>query len=181
LFQKLKADGFVVYVLNPLQAQSFRNEKIRGSKTDDLDCELIAKVIKFGIGKETPLFDENLFALKQLSRFRWNLVQRLSSIKLEVTSVLDTIFPEYDTVFKKLFGKTSVAVLSEHTTPEEIAGLAVEQLTVLLEKTSRKRFRKETAEQLQKEAKETFGLRFEIDAFSLELQLLLSQVKHLER
>src|ERR1700688_4995392 len=49
LFQKLKGAGFVVYVLNPLQVQSFRNEKIRGSKTDDLDCELIAKVIKFGV------------------------------------------------------------------------------------------------------------------------------------
>jgi len=180
LFQKLKADGYVVYVLNPLQVQSFRNEKIRGSKTDDLDCELIAKVIKFGVGKETNIPDEKLFQLKQLARFRWDLVQRLSSIKLEVISVLDTVFPEYETVFKGLFGKTSLTILSEYTTPDEIAKLDVQQLTELLEKTSRKKFRKATAEKLQQTAKDTFGLKFGIDAFSLELKLLLSQIRHLQ-
>ena len=84
-----------------------------------------------------------MFQLKQLSRFRWDLVQRLSSIKLEVISVLDTVFPEYETVFKSLFGKTSIAVLSEYTTPDEIARLDVAKLTELLEKTSRKKFRKQ--------------------------------------
>lgn len=181
LFQKLKADGFVVYVLNPLQVQSFRNEKIRGSKTDDLDCELIAKVIKFGVGKETQLPEENLFALKQLARFRWDLVQRLSSSKLKTMSVLDTVFPEYETVFKKLFGKTSQVILSEYTTPDEIAALDIEKLTAVLEGASRKKFRREKAEKLQQTARETFGLKFGIDAFSLELTLLLSQIHHLEK
>lgn len=181
LFQKLKADGFVVYVLNPLQVQSFRNEKIRGSKTDDLDCELIAKVIKFGVGKETQLPEENLFALKQLARFRWDLVQRLSSSKLKTMSVLDTVFPEYETVFKKLFGKTSQVILSEYTTPDEIAALDIEKLTAVLEGASRKKFRREKAEKLQQTARETFGLKFGIDAFSLELKLLLSQIHHLEK
>src|SRR6266404_1563471 len=72
LFQKLKAQGWKVFVLNPLQVHSFRNEKIRGAKTDDLDCELIAKVLKFGIGNETAVPSEQLFQLKQLCRFRWD-------------------------------------------------------------------------------------------------------------
>lgn len=181
LFQRLKKDGYVVYVLNPLQVQSFRNEKIRGSKTDDLDCELIAKVIKFGVGKETQVPDEALFQLKQLSRFRWDLVQRISSVKLEIISVLDTIFPEYETVFKTLFGKTSMMILSEYTTPDEIAVLDMEKLTQELEKSSRKQFGKTTAEKLQKNAKDTFGLKFGIDAFSLEMKLFLSQIRHLQR
>lgn len=181
LFQKLKADGFVVYVLNPLQVQSFRNEKIRGSKTDDLDCELIAKVLKFGVGKETAMPSEELFQLKQLARFRWDLVQRLSGIKLEMMSVLDTVFPEYETVFKGLFGKTSIALLSEYTMPDEIASLNVEKLTLLLEKNSRKKFGRKTAEKLLQTARDTFGLRFGINAFSLELKLLLSQIRHLQK
>jgi len=181
LFQKFKADGFVVYVLNPLQVQSFRNEKIRGSKTDALDCELIAKVLKFGVGKETAMPSEALFQLKQLARFRWDLVQKLSGIKLEMMSVLDTVFPEYETVFKGLFGKTSVALLSEYTMPDEIASLDIEKLTVLLERNSRKKFGRSHAEKIQQAAKETFGLRFGINAFSLELKLLLGQIKHLQK
>jgi len=180
LFQKLKEDSWQVFVLNPLQVQSFRNEKIRGSKTDDLDCELIAKVLKFGVGKKTALPNEALFTLKQLNRFRWKLVQKTSSIKLEVLTVLDTLFPEYQTVFKEIFGKTSVMVLSEYTTPEEIASLDVELLTARLEKTSRKQFHKDTAEKLQQSARETFGLRFGIDALSLQLKLLASQITHLD-
>lgn len=180
LFQKLKADGWKVFVLNPLQVQSFRNEKIRGSKTDELDSELIAKVLKFGVGKETAMPSEELFQLKQLTRFRWDLVQRISSIKLEVISVLDTVFPEYETVFKGLFGKTSLMVLSEYTLPDEIASLDVEKLTALLEKNSRKKFGRNHAEKLQQTARDTFGLRFGMSAFSLELKLLLSQIRHLQ-
>lgn len=180
LFQKLKADGWKVFVLNPLQVQSFRNEKIRGSKTDELDSELIAKVLKFGVGKETAMPSEELFQLKQLARFRWDLVQRISSIKLEVISVLDTVFPEYETVFKGLFGKTSLMVLSEYTLPDEIASLDVEKLTALLEKNSRKQFGRNHAEKLQQTARDTFGLRFGMSAFSLELKLLLSQIRHLQ-
>jgi transposase len=181
IFQKLKADGWKVFVLNPLQVQSFRNEKIRGSKTDELDSELIAKVMKFGVGRETAMPSEELFQLKQLTRFRWDLVQRLSSIKLEVISVLDTVFPEYETVFKGLFGKTSLMVLSEYTLPDEIASLDVEKLSALLEKNSRKKFGRKHAEKLQQTARDTFGLRFGMSAFSLELKLLLSQIRHLQK
>ncbi|HWY79159.1 MAG TPA: IS110 family transposase [Candidatus Sulfotelmatobacter sp.] len=181
LFQKLKEDGFKVFVLNPLQVQSFRNEKIRGSKTDELDCILIARVLKFGVGNEKGLPDEDLFQLKELTRFRLSLVHYLSSIKLKIIAVLDSVFPEYDTIFKSLFGKTSIALLTAHTTPEEIACLDVTKLTKLLETNSRKYFSKETAEEVQKKAKHTFGLRFGIDAFSLQLKLLLSQVTHLQK
>ena len=43
LFEHLKRDGFAVHVLNPLQVASHRNENIRGAKTDEIDCKLIAK------------------------------------------------------------------------------------------------------------------------------------------
>ena len=102
LFEKLKRDGYTVFVLNPLQVQSFRNEKIRGTKTDDADCELIAKVVKFGIGRETKIPNEDLFQLKQLSRFRFDLVQQVTTEKLKIIRALDNVFPEYDTLFSDM-------------------------------------------------------------------------------
>ena len=52
LFQKLKEDGWTVCVLNPLQVQSFRNEKIRGSKTDDLALQRhFSALAKFSHGE----------------------------------------------------------------------------------------------------------------------------------
>lgn len=181
LVQKLKAEGFSVIVCNPLQIQSFRNDKIRRIKTDDRDCELIAKVIKIGeniVPMEQP--DNDLFLLKQLTRFRWDMTRNLSSIKLQVLSVLETIFPEYQDVFSDVFGKTSIELLLDNATPIAIAALDIEKLTKQLEKTSRKYFKRATAEKLHKEAINTFGLTLGIDAFSLQITFLMSQVKQLQ-
>jgi transposase len=181
LFEKLKRDGYSVFVLNPLQVQSFRNEKIRGSKTDDADCELIAKVVKFGIGRETKIPDEELFQLKQLSRFRYDLVQQVTGVKLQVMKTLDIIFPEYDTIFYDMFGATSKQVLSEYTTPEVIANLEISKLTKALKKASKNQMKKQQAQLLQETAKQSFGLQYGIDAFSLELKCMIENIDHLAK
>ncbi len=180
LFQKLKELRFTVHVLNPLQVSSFRNEAIRGSKTDELDCKLIAKVLRFGVRNKTSIPDEEKFKLKELSRSQLDLVQKIKSIKLKVMSVLDITFPEYDCLFSNLFGKASSMILAEYTTPEEIAKLDIAKLTEVLEQQSRKKFSQDKAFELSKQAKDSFGLKYGMEAFSLELKLLLSQVKHLE-
>src|SRR2546428_12491826 len=65
LFEKLKHDGYTVYVLNPLQVDFYRNENIRGAKTDEIDCKLIAKIVRFGTGRPTDLPSEDLFQLRE--------------------------------------------------------------------------------------------------------------------
>ena len=88
LFEKLKQDGYTVYVLNPLQVDSYRNENIRGAKTDEIDCQLIAKVIRFGNGKSTNLPKEELFVLRELCRFRADIRKRTTTLKLKIIAVL---------------------------------------------------------------------------------------------
>ena len=181
LFEHLKKDGFTVYVLNPLLVDSYRNENIRGAKTDELDCKLIAKIIKFGAGKASNLPQEDLFALRQLCRFRYGLVKRLTQLKVGIITILDQVFPEYETVFTDMFCKTSTELLKEYTSAEMIADEDAEKLTQVIMTVSKKQFGGNKAQDLQKKAKETFGLRFGLDAFSLELKCLLEQFKHLEQ
>ncbi len=57
----------------------------------------------------------------------------------------------------------------------------MEKLTAVLETTSRRQIGRKTAEKLQQAARDTFGLQFGINAFSLELKLLLSQIRHLQK
>src|SRR4051812_3627952 len=109
------------------------------------DCELIAKVLKFGVGRETKLPEENLFKLKQLSRFRTDTVSQISKLKMRVMAVLDIVFPEYQTVFFDLFGMTSTKVLSEYTTADVIADVDLEKVTTILEEASRKRLSRKRA------------------------------------
>lgn len=180
LFEKLTEQGYTVYVLNPLQVASFRNQAIRGSKTDELDCQLIAKVIKFGVGKMAEIPSDELFTLKELTRFRADLSKRITRVKLQVMAVLDKMFPEYDTIFYDLFGVASKSILEEMTTPEVIAGIDLRKVTTLLEKNSRGQLGRKKAVELKRKAKETFGLRFGINAFSLEVKLLIAQIEHLQ-
>lgn len=181
LFEKLKGEGFTVFVLNPLQVHSFRNESIRGLKTDDRDCELIATVLRFGVGVSAEMPDESLYQLRELSRFRHDLVRQISSIKLNVLSVLDRSFPEYPTLFNNVFGLTSIAVLKQYSTPDTIADLDIVKLTTMLEAHSRKRFSRSHAEKLQAHARNSFGLRFGIDALFLELKILIKSIEHLQK
>jgi len=52
-YEQLKKQGALVTVLNPIQTRAYRNEGIRGAKTDRVDAELIAKIIRFGDYTET--------------------------------------------------------------------------------------------------------------------------------
>lgn len=180
LFEKLKRDGYTVYVLNPLQVDSYRNENIRGAKTDEIDCQLIAKVIRFGSGQSTKLPREDLFVLRELCRFRADVRKRSTALKLKIIAILDQVFPEYQSVFQNIFCKTSTEILKEYATAEMIAGEDLEKLTHVIKTISKQQLTEKHATELHAKAQETFGLKFGLDAFSLKLRCLLDELEHLE-
>lgn len=48
IYSFLKAKGYTIYVINPIQSDSLRKMYIRQTKNDSIDSFLIAKVIRFG-------------------------------------------------------------------------------------------------------------------------------------
>lgn len=181
IYEQLHRKKIQISVLNPLQVKAYRNEGIRGAKNDRLDAHLIVKVLRFGDYRESDIPTENLFALRQLTRLRADLVDMTSRIKLKVIGLFDQVFPEYTTVFSDIFGTSSKALLSEALLPEQIAEIPTEKLTVLLKKTSHGRYGAQHARSIKKVAKQTIGITFGLDAFSLSLEILLAQVTHLEK
>jgi transposase len=180
LFEKLKRDGYTVYVLNPLQVDSYRNENIRGAKTDEIDCQLIAKIIRFGSGKSTNLPKEELFVLRELCRFRADIRKRTTTLKLKIIAILDQVFPEYQSVFPDVFCKTAQELLKEYTSVEMIAEEDLEKLTQIIKTISKQQFTEKHALALKTKAAQTFGLTFGLDGFSLKLRCLIEELEHLE-
>jgi transposase len=180
LFEKLKQEGFTVYVLNPLQVDSYRNENIRGAKTDEIDCQLIAKIIRFGSGKSTNLPKEELFVLRELCRFRADIRKRTTTLKLKIIAILDQVFPEYQSVFPDVFCKTAQELLKEYTSVEMIAEEDLEKLTQIIKTISKQQFTEKHALALKTKAAQTFGLTFGLDGFSLKLRCLIEELEHLE-
>src|SRR5487761_1400373 len=87
VYEQLQKQNIRVSVLNPMQVKAYRNEGIRGAKNDRLDAHLIVKVLRFGDYRDSDIPPEDLFALRQLTRLRADLVDMTSSIKLKVIGI----------------------------------------------------------------------------------------------
>lgn len=173
--------GYNVKVINPIQSEAFRKMYIRQTKNDSKDSYIIAQIMRFGEYSATSLSDENIIALRQLSRYRLALVDACGDCKRRVIALLDQVFPEYDKLFSDTFGSSSTELLLNCPTPEDMLAISTRKLTNILNKASHRRFGKEKAEELKAAAKDTFGVAFAKDAFAFQIKQLMQQVVFLEK
>ena len=146
LFEK----RFLLHVINPIQTDGWRRgTEIRRRKNDIIDSILIADLIRYGQFVETRLADEELFSLRTLTRFRTYLVESISDLKRKVVCVLDQVFPEYQSIFSDIFGKTSKEILLQFSSPIDFEPVSSETLAELLAQLSRQKAGTAKAEQLK--------------------------------
>lgn len=153
---------------------------IRQTKKDSKDSYIIAQIMRFGEYSATSLSEENIIALRQLSRYRLALVDSCGDCKRRVIALLDQVFPEYDKLFSDTFGSSSTELLLNCPTPEDMLAISTRKLTNILNKASHGRFGKEKAEELKAAAKDTFGIAFAKDAFAFQIKQLMKPIVFLE-
>lgn len=180
LYSFLKEKKHALYVINPYQSDAWRKMLLSSTKTDKEDSLIIADIIRFGHVTETKLADETMVALRNITRFKVALNQQLTDTKRRIITVMDQIFPEFESMFSDMFGKTARTLLETVSTPESLDAISIDQLTKLVMKTSRGRFKKEKAEELKQKASSSFGITFALDSFTLEVELLLKQLSFVE-
>lgn len=181
IYSFLIENGYTVHVVNPIQTDGWRKgTEIRKRKTDIIDSVLIADLIRYGDFVETSLSDEDTLSLRNLSRFRSYLVSSIGDLKRKVVCVLDQIFPEYQSVFADIFGKTSKEILLHFQSAEDFENITSEQLESVLENVSFKKFAKNKISGISELAATSFGLKFCRESFSLQLKLLIEQIKFIE-
>ena len=181
LYAHLRQAGYKVHVINPIQSDALRNLYIRQTKNDSKDSFIIAEVIRFGRFSETNISSPNMHALRELCRHRFFIVDSVSDIKRKVIALLDQVFPEYESLFTDTFGKTSLQLLSEHSTPEEILALNTDKLCEIINQSSRGRFGLDKAKQIQDTAKTSFGIMIATESFSLLIKQYIEQIKFVEK
>ena len=173
--------GYKLHVINPIQTDGWRKGvEIRRRKTDVIDSVLIAELIRYGDFIEARLPEEAILSLKNLTRFRSYLVDSISDLKRKVICVLDQVFPEYQSVFSNVFGKTSKEILLQFSSPAELEDVSADTLAELLATLSRKRLGAESAEKLSTAASKSFGVTFCRDSFTFQLRMLIEQIKYIE-
>ena len=180
LYSFLNQKGYKVSVINPYQSDAWRKVYLSSTKTDKEDAFLIADIIRFGSFAQTKIADENIVSLRNLSRFRVTLSQQITDTKRRIVTVLDQVFPEFESFFSDSFGKTAMALLEEYPTPESLELITTGKLTNLITKLSKGHFKKDKAEEIKQKAQTSFGIDFALDSFKLELSLLLRQLDFLD-
>ena len=176
----LRKNGFEIDVLNPIQSDALRNLYIRQTKTDTTDAFLIADLIRIGRYSKTKVSEEVILGLRQLTRYRFSLVDSISDLKRQVIAVLDTIFPEYEQLFSDVFGRASSELLRNYTTPEELIKVDTEELASFIAKHSKNQLGLAKAELIQKTASNSFGTDLALDAYSFQLRMIIEQIRFME-
>src|SRR5262249_16257936 len=180
LYDVLTREGYHVVVLNPLQISAFRKSGVRKVKNDRTDAVWIADFIRISelpaSSREIPA----LMQLRELSRFRYWLSEQIGDCKRKLLTILDRVFPEYESLFSSVFVQSSRAMLREAVSAQDFVNFDLQELTKLLVKTSRGRFGAEKAQQIQEQAKQSIGIGFLTDAAHIEMHCLLLQIDLLE-
>lgn len=149
LYTHLSDLGCTVHVINPVQSDALRGLYIRQTKNDIKDSAIIADVIRIGRYCETTVSDDKMLALRDLTRQRFYLVDMISDLKRKSLTLIDRIFPEYPKLFSDTFGSTSLELLANCNTPEDIIAIDTDKLVEMLSTASKGRFKREKAEKNQ--------------------------------
>lgn len=142
---------------NPLLISRFvRSKSLRNTKTDSLDAESIARYLMTVEFKPYPPSFYHIDKLKSLTRFRDSLVRQRSRQLVELTNILDKVFPEFKPFFNGRFSVTALYILSHYQSPEKIANMNTKSFETLRKK-SRGSFTTFKFTQLKTLAKNTVG------------------------
>ncbi len=181
IYSFLKAKGYTIYVINPIQSDSLRKMYIRQTKNDSIDSFLIAEVIRFGQFTTTSMADENILAMRQLCRYRDSVISSRTEIKLRISTIMEQIFPEYEKQFSSLWLSTSMGILEKYLTPENIENTPIDELFEIIKDKSHNKLTMKKAISIREAAADTFGIKIAQDAFSFQLKQLIDRMNFLDK
>ena len=181
IYSFLKARGYTIYVINPIQSDSLRKMYIRQTKNDSIDSFLIAEVIRFGQFTTTSMADENILAMRQLCRYRDSVISSRTEIKLRISTIMEQIFPEYEKQFSSLWLSTSMGILEKYLTPENIENAPIDELFEIIKDKSHNKLTMKKAISIREAAADTFGIKIAQDSFSFQLKQLIDRMNFLDK
>jgi len=167
----LEKNGYSFMEINPLLVkQHIKSQSLRRCTTDKISAMNIAFYLSEKAYKPHPTSFYLKFSLKQLTRFRSSLMQQRSRYLVQLTNVLDCIFPEFKPLFDGKFSVTALYILAHYPSPEKIANMNIKSYDILRRK-SRGKFTIEMFVKLKSLAKNTIGEY--TDFYGIELETLL--------
>lgn len=182
-----------VHVLNAKQVANFKKAYADLPKNDRTDAFIIADYLRFGrVSKEVHM-DEKFIALRNLTRARFQAAQNLSREKTRFVETLFYKFSDLDSaeVFSDTFGATSLAVITEFFSVDDIAYMDLQELSNFINNKGKGKFADSTeiAKELQAAARSSYRLSKTVNESINQLlavrligiKAIQSQIKELDK
>ena len=118
----LEKNNYTFMEFNPLLIKEFKKSlSLRKTKTDKIDTKAICQKLMSVPYKPNSKLFYHKYGLKSLSRLGETLVKQRSKYMVQLTNVLDIIFPEFKPFFNNKFSATSLYLLGKYKSSEKMA------------------------------------------------------------
>ena len=192
IVRELGTLGYGVTIINAATTHEERASSLNWSKTDDLDLEAIAQVIIQNKGTENKLPIGKHQQLLTLSRARRKEVQKRAKVKVEIRTLMDKVWREFQghvsvennqpskkLLFSDFWGKSSMFFMVNYPHPEDVLSLNDNDIRNLSVEHNLK-LRESTIKALLYVARESLCRpKEEVQAELLLLRLALKNMEHL--
>jgi transposase len=181
LVEYLVSLGYQVALLNPFQAAQFRRSQGKRAKTDRLDAQALARFLAVRAPRPQPLPSRMLLELRELTRFRSELVDQRTTVLHQLIGAVDLAFPELPHLLRDLRGRTGLTLLAQYPTASTVATANPQQLTELLYQVSRGHFGPTRVAKLMDTARTSVAVRQTEEIVAVKIRSLIRQLVLLDQ
>lgn len=178
LYSALKRDGCKVKLYNPIQTNGYRKINIRKTKTDPIDSAIIADMLRHSEPPQvSDIQDMNLYQLRELVRIRHRLIDKQTLCKIQLVRNIDTIWPDYNSVMKRVLGSASIAIMKKYSVPSKVRDKSFEEFYELVKKMSQSKISRIQAEEIYAHAGNVLTIPELDSVITFEIKTLISQLE----
>ena len=178
LFHDLRTRPVKLVQINPMRTK--RLQELTGNspnKTDWKDPRVIADVISLGHALTLVVPEGAAAELRRLTHARERAMKRRIARFNQLHYRMAVGFPEFLEVMKKISTKTTLYLMKNHPSPQQIVAMGSESLSKVLKKIGRGQITEQQAQKLLGVAQTSIGIHEGQQSMLLEIQYLVSAVE----
>lgn len=164
--------------VNPMHTK--RLKEMTGNspnKTDSKDPRVIADIIALGHALTIVVPRESAAELRRLSQARGRVSKSRTAMVNQLHHLVYVLFPEFTRIFTRLTSKSSLYILKNYPSPQEIAGRGLKHLYPLLRNVSLGRLKQRQVEALIVAAENSTGTEHGKESLIAEIKYLVDSIE----
>ena len=178
LYEYITDSDYKVVLLNSYQTAKYRDfSTLKKIKNDAIDALVIAELLYSDKYKESYISNDAYHSLKVLGRAKKSLMDKIKTVKREISTVMATVNPEISKIFPNIFTKTALELIKAYPTATSLAQATPKKLTRLFRHIKGNNFSEEKAKSLIELAKNSV---YAGRACNARTSMLSSYIKILE-